>query len=93
MDLTSIKNKSIPVLSSAGVTRSSLFGSIVSGGFNDNSDVDFLIELPRGKTLLDFMDLKEKLEAALGKSVDLVTYKSISPYLKDSILKSQFQLI
>lgn len=93
MDLDNIKGKSIPVLSAAGVTRSSLFGSVVRGNYDENSDVDFLVELPRGKTLLDLMDLKLKLEKVLGKQVDLLTYNSISPYLKDSILKNQYRII
>lgn len=93
MNLDDIRVKAVPVLSSAGVTRSSLFGSVVKGDFSKNSDVDFLVEFPRGKTLLDLVDLKLKLEKVLGKRVDVLTFKSVSPHLKESILGSQHKII
>jgi predicted nucleotidyltransferase len=93
MDLHSIKNKALPVLSEAGVIRSSLFGSVVSGDYRADSDIDVLVKLPRGKTLLDLVDLQLKLAKALGKPVDVLTYQSISPYLKRSILSHQYPLL
>ena len=93
MDLDSIKNKAVPILMAAGVIRSSVFGSFVRGDNNVNSDVDFLIEFPKGKTLFDLVSLKLKLEETLDKKVDLVTFRSISPYLKDSVLKDQYSIL
>ena len=72
-----IKTKALPVLSKAGVIRSSLFGSVVRGEAQENSDVDLWVECPRGKTLLNPVDLKQKLERALGKPVDVVTMKRL----------------
>ena len=92
MDITAIQNKAIPVLKNAGVIRSSLFGSSVKGVMRADSDIDFLVEFPRGKTLLDLGQLKLNLELVLEKQVDLVTYKSISPYLRDRILADQVLL-
>ncbi len=93
MDLKSIKTKALPVLSEAGVIRSSLFGSVVRGDSREDSDIDVLVEFPRGKTLLDLVELKLKLEKVLGKPVDILTYRSVSPYLKGSILSNQYQLL
>lgn len=91
-DIDQIKVKAIPVLKQAGVIRSSLFGSCVRGENSPQSDIDFLIEFPRGKSLLDLVALKDELEKTLGKSVDLVTYKSINPLLRDQILTEQMPL-
>ena len=82
-----IKTKALPVLIEAGVTRSALFGSYVRGNSKDESDVDILVDVPKGTGLFAFVGLQQKLEGALGKKVDLVTYKSIHPLLRDRILK------
>lgn len=92
-DIDEIKQKVVPILKEAGVTRSSLFGSYVRGDNTDNSDIDMLIEVPRGTTLFDIVELQMKLEEKLQKKVDLVTYRSIHPRLRDSILSSQFPIL
>ena len=88
-----ITSKVLPVLKEAGVTRSSLFGSYVRGDYRKDSDVDILVELPKGNSLLDLVRLEKKLEKALGKKVDLLTYNSVHPLLKSYIKKDQFQIL
>ena len=88
-----IKKKAVPVLKEAGVTRSAIFGSTVQGGNIENSDIDFLVELPKDKSLLDFIDLQLKLEEVLGKKVDLVEYSTIKARLKPYILENQVQIL
>jgi uncharacterized protein len=92
-NLNTIKQTAVPILKEAGVTRSSLFGSYVHGENRDDSDIDMLIEVPRGTTLFDIVELQTKLEEKLQKKVDLVTYRSIHPLLRDSILSSQFPIL
>ncbi len=92
MDVDQIKAKAVPVLKQAGVIRSSLFGSYVRGEATQKSDIDFLIEFPRGKSLLDLVELERNLQKVLGRPVDLVTFKSINPLLRDQILKEQVAL-
>lgn len=60
-----------------GVARLEVFGSIVTEDFDPTrSDVDFIIEYPSdydfGPVLTRYFELKERLEALLGRSVDLV---------------------
>lgn len=92
-DINQIKQKALPVLKEAGVTRSSLFGSVVRGEAGEDSDIDILVELPMNKSLLDLVRLQKKLAAALGQKVDLVTYNSIHPLLKDYIYKDEMQIL
>lgn len=92
-DISQIKKKIVPILKDAGVTRSALFGSSARGEMRKNSDIDILVELPQGKSLLDLVDLEMKLAKVLGKKVDLLTYNSISPHLKDYIQKDQLSLL
>ena len=91
--LEEIKEKAIPVLKQAEVKKAALFGSYVRGDNRNESDIDILVELPEDATLFELGGLKVDLEVKLKKKVDVVTYKSISPIIKDSILSNQYQLI
>ncbi|OQY65103.1 hypothetical protein B6D29_04440 [Microgenomates bacterium UTCPR1] len=84
--------KIIPILKKYGVTRASLFGSVVRGEETKKSDIDILVEVPDSKSLFDMMDIQFELEDALKKKVDLIEYKGIKPALKDSILSSQLPI-
>jgi uncharacterized protein len=88
-----VKKRILPLLKEAGVLRSSLFGSFIRGEQTEESDIDILIEFPKGKSLLDLVDLEMKLEQVLGRKVDLLTYNSLSPYLKDSIQNAQLPIL
>ena len=93
MGLNEIKEQIVPVLKEAGVTRSSIFGSVARGEADSESDLDLLVEFPKGKSLFDLVDLKEKLEGVISKKVDIVTYKAIHPLLRDIINREQVQII
>lgn len=88
-----IKDKILPILKQAGVKRSSLFGSYVRGDAKKGSDIDILVEVPKGTGLFAFIGLQHKLEDTLHKKVDLVTYNSLHPLLRDKILKEQLPII
>lgn len=75
-----------PVLKRFSVEKSALFGSYARGEETAESDVDILVQLPKGKSLLDLIQLKHSLEDVLQKKVDIVSYGGISPFLKDRIL-------
>jgi len=82
-------NNIIHILQSYQVKKAALFGSYARGDNNKKSDIDILIELPKGMSLFGFADLKMDLEEKLKKEVDLVTYRSIHPLLKDQIIREQ----
>lgn len=92
-NLDQIKRKAIPVLKEAGVTRSAIFGSYVRGEAKGDSDIDILVELPKGRSLLDLVRLEKKLEEVLGKKVDLLTYNSVHPLLEDYIGQDQLRIL
>jgi len=85
--------KIIPILKKYGVSRASLFGSVVRGEDSEKSDVDILVEIPKDKSLFDMMDIQFELEDVLKKKVDLVEYHLIKPRLKPYILKDQVQIL
>ncbi|PIV37748.1 hypothetical protein COS31_03135 [Candidatus Roizmanbacteria bacterium CG02_land_8_20_14_3_00_36_15] len=82
-------DKIIPVLKKYGVIRASLFGSMARGEDNNKSDIDILIEPASGTTLFDMAGIQIDLQKSLKKSVDLVTYGSVNPMLKNQILRDE----
>lgn len=89
MTVQAIKFKIIPVLRKGGVVKASVFGSFARKENKKNSDLDILVELKKDKTLFDLVELKMNLEEKLGRKVDVLTYNSINPLLRENILKEQ----
>ena len=87
-----IKEKVGHILRSAGVKRAAVFGSYARNEAQEKSDVDILVEFEGRKTLFDFIELEQKLEKELGRSVDLITYHSLSPLLHGRVLNEQIQI-
>ena len=87
------KDLMLEILKKHDVKRASLFGSIVREEITDESDIDILIEFKGKKSLLDLAGLKIALEEALKCKVDVLTYDSIHPLLKDQILAEQVGIL
>ncbi len=70
-----------------GATNVQVFGSRARGEAGASSDVDLLVKLSPGRTLLDLVAIKQDLEDLLGCSVEAVTEEAISPYIRPQVLK------
>lgn len=84
-----IKKILVEVLKKNRVKRAALFGSIVRGEATEESDIDLLIEFEGRKSLLDLVGLKLELQELLRRKVDVLTYGSLHPLLKERILSEQ----
>lgn len=89
MELEEVRCEILPILKRYGIRRASIFGSFARGEDREDSDIDILVEFDEESSLLDLVGLKIELEEALGKKVDVLTYKSLHPLLKDRILREQ----
>ena len=69
-----------------GARNVRVFGSMVRGDARPNSDIDLLVEIDPGRTLLDLIALEQDLEELLGRSVEVLTDGGLSPYLQKRIL-------
>lgn len=87
------REKALEILQKNGIKRAAFFGSIVRGEMTDESNIDILIEFEGRKSLLDLTGLKLDLEDALKRRVDLLTYRSLHPMLKDGILAEQIPIL
>jgi len=80
------------VLKKNKVRKAGIFGSYVRGEEKKNSDIDIIIEPPKGIGY-GFFGIEIELEKELKKKVDLVSYNGLSPYLKEEILNSEVRII
>jgi uncharacterized protein len=62
-----------------GARNFRVFGSVVRGDAQPDSDVDLLVEMEPGRTALDLSELILDLENALGRRVDVVEIRRSSP--------------
>jgi predicted nucleotidyltransferase len=69
-----------------------VFGSVARGEAGPTSDVDLLITLEPGRSLLDLIAIKQDLEDLLGRPVDVMTEAALSPYIRDDVLKAAVDL-
>jgi len=89
MEPEEIRNKVVLLLKRYDVKRAAFFGSFVRGEHRGDSDIDILVEFEGEKSLLDLARLKIELEKVLGRRVDVLTYASLHPLLRDRILQEQ----
>ena len=90
-----LKNKREEILRIAfshGARNIRIFGSVSRGKAGPESDVDILVKLEPGRTLLDIIAIKQDLEDLLGCEVDVVTEEAISPYIREQVLKEAVSL-
>jgi predicted nucleotidyltransferase len=69
-----------------------VFGSRARGTARPDSDVDILVKLEAGRSLLDLIAIKQDLEDLLGCKVDVVTEAAISPYIREQVLNEAVAL-
>lgn len=76
-----------------GVVRAGIFGSVARGDAREGSDVDFLVELEKGRSLVDLAGLRLDLRSVLDRDVDVATPSSLHPKLRDRILRELVPLL
>lgn len=64
-----------------------VFGSVARGEDDRESDVDFLVELEAGRSLLDLGGLQMELEDLLGCRVDVVTVRGLKARIRERVLR------
>ena len=85
-DLLKFKRPEILRLAQAhGAHNVRIFGSVARGEARPESDVDFLVEMDSGRSLLDLIELSQDLETLLQRKVDILTDQGLSPYLGQRI--------
>ena len=69
-----------------GASNLRLFGSVARGEQSEASDVDLLVQMARGTSLLDHVGLMQELEELLHCRVDLVNENCLYPRIRERVL-------
>jgi predicted nucleotidyltransferase len=86
-DLKKHREQILEAAAENGARQVRVFGSVARGTEADESDVDFLVSLEPGRTLLDLARLELRLERLLGRSVDVVTEGSLQEPIRTTALR------
>ena len=85
--LRSRRSAVLAIASNLGATNVRVFGSVLHDADSQKSDVDLLVDVPRGTTLLDMVRLQRALEAELGVPVDVLTDLDLPPSVRGRVLQ------
>jgi len=75
------------VAAKRGARNVRIFGSVARGEADDASDIDILVDLEPGRSLLDLGGLWSELNELLGRKVEVVTEKGLRERIRDRVLR------
>lgn len=84
--LAAQRDRILALAAARGANSVRVFGSVAQGIDHEGSDVDLLVEMPVGTSLLHIVGLQLAIEEVLGVKVDLCTERELHPALRDRIL-------
>lgn len=95
MGIEELRNRRDEILQVAarhGARRVRVFGSVARGEADEKSDVDFLVDMEKGRSLLDLGGLLMDLQGLLGRQVDVVTEKGLRERIRSRVLREAVPL-
>lgn len=95
VSLTAVRRHRTEILRLAtehGVRNVRLFGSVARGEATDHSDVDFLVDLAPGQSLLDLGAFQMDVQDLLGRRVDMVTTAGLGERGRDQATEDALPL-
>lgn len=90
--LRSKRKQILEIAARHGARKVRVFGSVARGTARRGSDVDFLVEMDEGRSLLDHSALILDLERLLKRPVDVATERGLRQPLRKEVLKNAIAL-
>lgn len=86
-DISEQKEKIASLAQQYGARHIRIFGSVARGDDTAESDIDFLVDFPRGYDLFrQRMPLAKQLEELLQQPVDLIPEHELNSYIREQVL-------
>ncbi len=85
-ELRARRDEILALASERGARNVRVFGSVARGDADGRSDVDFLVDMEKGKSLFDMGGLLMDLQDLLGIEVDVVTEKGLRERIRSRVL-------
>jgi predicted nucleotidyltransferase len=86
------RKKILQIAARHGARRVRVFGSVARGEARRGSDIDFLVEMDEGRSLLDHAALILDLERLLKRPVDVASERGLRPPVRKEVLKDAIAL-
>lgn len=87
LDLAAYRSRILALAAAYGAREVRVFGSVARGDARPNSDVDFLVSLEPGRSMIDLAKLELGLERLLGRRVDVTTVAALRDPVRSSALR------
>ena len=84
--LQSKREQILAIAQKNGASNVRIFGSVARGDARPDSDIDFLVNLDAGRSLLDLARLMRELHNILDREVDVVTEAGLRPRIRTQVL-------
>jgi predicted nucleotidyltransferase len=85
--ISSHREQILELANKYGASEVRIFGSVAKGTADERSDIDFLVDLAPGRSLLDLGGLLYELQHLLGRPVDVITSAGLRPRIRDRVLR------
>lgn len=90
--LQRMRDQIVVVAARRGATNLRVFGSVARGEAKPSSDLDLLVDLEPGRSLVDLGGLLMDIADLLGVEVDVVTEASLKPRVRARVLAEAVRL-
>ncbi|MEM9503512.1 MAG: nucleotidyltransferase family protein [Cyanobacteria bacterium P01_E01_bin.43] len=90
--LQSQKAQILEIADKYGASNIRVFGSVARGEATGDSDIDLLVDLEPGRSLLDHIGLMQDLADLLGRSMDVVETDALHERIKDRVMQDAVPL-
>jgi len=91
-DLRAKRGEILRIAAKRGARNVRIFGSAARGEADERSDVDVLVDMEPGRSLLDLAGVLVDLEELLGCKVDVVTERGLRERIRERVLQEAVPL-
>jgi uncharacterized protein len=82
VQLRSVRQEIICTAAARGAYNVRVFGSVARGKACPESDVDFLVDMEKGRSVLDLSELILDLQELLGRDVDVFVFRRPGEFVR-----------